>query len=1302
MTDRSEFKVKNWLRNILHLVVLSFTSLAAHAVLVAWDPNPPSEGVEGYKVYVTRNGVTITNDVGNVTLAALPTLLGGENYVIEVTAYNAAGESDRSLPLPYSTPAGAVPPTITQQPQDATPALGNPLNLNVQVGGTTPHRFDWFRGTTPVGVNSSTYSVASAQNADAGAYRVRISNPVGVITSAVANVSISLAPTITEHPQSILNLVEGSLAQFTVAATGTGPFTYQWRKGIDNISGANGSTYTISSVAIGDAGQYSVRVSNGAGFQNSLAATLTVTPLISAIPPSFTSQPFSTNIAVGDSLVLSGSATGTAPLQFQWYKGGEPVDGATNSTLQFTSIAQADQGSYTLEVSNVADSITSGPADVTVFVRPPAILTDLASQSVLEGDLVHLAITASGSPPLQYTWYKGEDIISGATEAELIFDALLTDSGQYQVVVANSAGSATSLVAQVTVVERTEIDPPLIVLQPASQNVNSGSSVQFTVDAISLESPTFQWLRNGEPILGATGPSYNITRVLPGHQGEYTVRVGNSGGVETSDVALLTVNSAPVVVSQPTDIEVIEGATASLVASAQGVGNVSFQWYKDGVPLPDATASTLTISNARPSDAGVYVALISDSLGTIVGAPATVKVIARPTIVTPPANVLLVLGSTAQFTVQASPAGVEYEWLKNGSPVPNGSGATLALPGITEDDRASYSVRVSNAAGTVTSPSATLQIARPPQITVQPVGGTALEGQPFTLSVEAVGTESLEYQWFRGASAVPGATSRVLSIATASQNDVGSYTVVVRNAFGNVTSSPAAVAFVPLPVFTAQPQDTQIVLGASGALAAATENAAQFQWYKDGAPLPLQQSSQLVFSAAAASDSGKYHVIAANAAGQIFSRSANVAILFPPVISSQPAGGSIVQGGSLTLQVAATGTEPLSYQWFKGTDLIAGATQSNLTVADQQGSAAGNYTVRVSNSAGAVTSQPAQVTVIFPPQLAAHPQSSTVNEGSRSSFTLRAQPSGTGPFTYRWFKDDVAIPSATGPELTISNVNRTDAGVYRVEISNAAGSAVSDPAVLTVIIPPTVVRQPLGAVVMEGSPLSLSVEASGNQPFEFQWFRDNLAIPGATAQTYQVESATLADQGFYTVRIANAAGSIASAPVEVVVLAAPKIVSLTSDQTIAPGTDFVLSVRASGTGPLKYQWLREGRSLAGATTPNLIFLGAHPLDSGNYSVVVSGPIGTNTSAAIRVQVGSSVQPPPVAPVSSGTSVSLSLLGTLRVDSHSNDTYVLQFSETLGSAWTDIGTALANDQGTVDFSITHEFNPRRGFFRLRKQ
>ncbi len=169
--------------------------------------------------------------------------------------------------------------------------------------------------------------------------------------------------------------------------------------------------------------------------------------------------------------------------------------------------------------------------------------------------------------------------------------------------------------------------------------------------------------------------------------------------------------------------------------------------------------------------------------------------LAPATIQTHPVDQTVVSGGTASFRVLASGTGLVYQWQRNGIDIPGANLPVYRLsPASISDSGASFRVRISNAAGTVTSAEATLLVTPTgtPTITQQPSDTLVLIGRSATFRVTVTGDQPLAYQWRRDGQDIPGATGAAytLPVATAADNGA-SFSVVASNALGTVTSRSA-------------------------------------------------------------------------------------------------------------------------------------------------------------------------------------------------------------------------------------------------------------------------------------------------------------------------------------------------------------------------------------------------------------------------------------------------------------------------------------------------------------------------------
>jgi hypothetical protein len=368
----------------------------------------------------------------------------------------------------------------------------------------------------------------------------------------VPNNNVVVKPTITTQPASSTVTV-GASVSFSVSASGTAPLTYQWQFNGANIGGATNVTYSIVSASAGNAGNYSAVVTNSAGTATSSNASLTVNALPPpSVAPSITTHPAGATVTAGSNVNFSVTASGTAPLAYQWQFNGAPIAGATTSTYGIVNATVGQAGNYSVIVTNAAGSAGSNNAALTVNALPPpptspTITTQPAGATVTAGAPVSFSVTASGTPPLSYKWQFNGSPIGGATAGTYsIFSATAGNAGNYSVVVSNASGSVTSSDAALTVTALPpQTVPPTITTQPSGSAVTTGSSVSFSVTAAGSVPFTYQWRFNGAPIAGASASTYTIASANTGQAGNYSVVITNSAGSVTSSDAVLAVNAPP-------------------------------------------------------------------------------------------------------------------------------------------------------------------------------------------------------------------------------------------------------------------------------------------------------------------------------------------------------------------------------------------------------------------------------------------------------------------------------------------------------------------------------------------------------------------------------------------------------------------------------------------------------------------------------------------------------------------------------------------------------------------------------------
>lgn len=420
----------------------------------------------------------------------------------------------------------------------------------------------YFQGTTSGGTSITTPSTSQVITTS-GTYYFRSRSAAGCWgPEGSAVVTINSQPAITTNPVAQTKCT-GSSVSFSVTATGSN-LSYQWRKNGSNISGATAATYTISSVAAADAGNYDVVVSS-AGCTNvtSAVAALTVNSA-----PQITVNPLSQAVCSGSSVSFTVTATGTPAPTYQWKKGGVDIAGANSSGYTINSATTADAGSYTVVVTNICSSATSSAATLTVNT-PPAFTLQPVAQTICAGGSFTLSATATGSG-VTYQWRKGGVNIAGATSASYtVSNAALSNAGSYDVVASvSSCSSATSTAVSVTVNSR-----PTAVITSSSTTSCSLQPNVISGNVTAQGAWTLQ-LSDGQQTSGTGNSTFSFT-VNPATTTTYTL-TSLSDSKCTSISADLTgsetvnINPLPTGVSvTPSNQAICNGGSIALAGAGQ-------------------------------------------------------------------------------------------------------------------------------------------------------------------------------------------------------------------------------------------------------------------------------------------------------------------------------------------------------------------------------------------------------------------------------------------------------------------------------------------------------------------------------------------------------------------------------------------------------------------------------------------------------------------------------------------------------------------------------------------------------------
>ena len=441
------------------------------------------------------------------------------------------------------------PPFIAIQPQNQCVVAGSIVTFSVYSISPQTMSYQWQKNGTNltdggyiIGSINNTLTVANAQHSDDANYAVILSNATGVVTSSNATLTVVDPPVITVQPTNLI-VFPGTNAAFGVSLTGSSSyFQYQWQFNGTNILNATNASYAISSVAITNAGNYLLVVTNLAGIATSSNAALSVV----LSPTSRTNNASST-------ATFTATAFSSEQLNFQWLKNGTNltdggnISGSTNSTLTVANVQDADAAIYSAVVSDATISVTTSNAVLTV-VDPPVITQQPTNQIVLGGKTTAFSVSLTGSASyFRYQWqFNGTNIINATNANYLIASATTTNAGNYSLLVTNLAGSVISSNAALSVI-----------LSPTSRTNGASSTATFIATAFSPELLNIQWLKNGTNMVnggnvsGATNSTLTVANIQDADAAVYSAVVSDVTTSVTTSNAVLTINDTLMFATQP-------------------------------------------------------------------------------------------------------------------------------------------------------------------------------------------------------------------------------------------------------------------------------------------------------------------------------------------------------------------------------------------------------------------------------------------------------------------------------------------------------------------------------------------------------------------------------------------------------------------------------------------------------------------------------------------------------------------------------------------------------------------------------
>ena len=640
------------------------------------------------------------------------------------------------------------------------------------------------------------------------------------LISGTASYSIQPVPSILPAPSAPAIIVPpvstavtvGQTATFSVSATGTAPFTFQWLKNGAAIAGANSAAYTTpATTSADDNTNFAVTVTNSVGSTTSSAVNLSVdTPAAVSI----TAQPVSQTAYVGQSIQLSVVASGSPTLTYQWQLNGAAISGATNSSYTTPVLTSADNGdSFTVLISNPVNKVVSSAAALTVLPAvAPTITQQPTSLSVLANNPATFTVAASGSSPFSYQWqFNGVNLPGTNSPSYSILEVQASNAGTYSVIVTNAAGSVSSVGATLS------IAPPgvnLALNQPATASSIQGSG--FTANLVNDGDLTTRWASAAgiDPswIAIDLGSVVTFDNVILSWQAAFATVYQIQYSTDNINWSVAYTNNSGAGGVENLTFPSVQGRYVRMYGEtrATGYGYSLFEFQVYNVPQCGGPGERYSVLS--PS-------LVLDNMSQITWQRAETTY----------------AGTGAQYTQSIAQnacvsQGMRLPTLAEGLAISGPAAASCAFPQGWNTWTSTVDPDNSNNAGFVSSTGvSSYQVANnypgavicasgttvpPPTITTQPVSASANLGASATFAVVGAGTGPLTYQWYKNGKPITAAINSIYTTPSTTSTDNGAtfYVVVIGPTNETVTSSTVALTVLPPP-----PDVIAIAAGGQGA-----------------------------------------------------------------------------------------------------------------------------------------------------------------------------------------------------------------------------------------------------------------------------------------------------------------------------------------------------------------------------------------------------------------------------------------------------------------------------------------------------
>jgi beta-galactosidase len=725
------------------------------------------------------------------------------------------------------------------------------------------------------------------------------------------------------------------------------------------------------------------------------------------------------------------------------------------------------------------------------------------------------------------------------------------------------------------------VSGPATYLGGTEQYVATGSDAYSTAPG----NTSFNYHAPGDTQLQFEGGMTKVAVMSQFTSGTVTVTAtapGLATGTATYTIqpvpSFLPAQTAPAIILPPVNTAVTVGQPATFSVTATGTTPLTFQWSKNGTAIAGATSSSYTTPATSTADNNSsFTVTVTNSLGSPTSSAATLTTVtaASVAITTQPQSQTAYVGQMVTLSVAAtgSPS-LTYQWQLNGTAIAGAIGSTYTTPVLTTTNNGDrYTVTVTNPVNSVTSSAAVLTVnaAVAPAITQQPTSVAALANDPASFTVAVSGSAPFTYQWQLNGANLLGANSPSYSIFQVQQTNTGSYTVIVTNAAGTVTSAPATLTIAPPGVNLALNQLATASSTQNGGLGASNVDDGDLTTRWSSAPGVDPSWVEIDLGSVKPFDTVVLYWENAYASQYQIQYSTDNTKWSVAYDNTNGVGGvetlsfPTVQGRYVRMygehRATAYGYSLYEFQIYD-VPQCGGATErytivNSSTVLDN---VSGLTWQRAETTYTGANAQGAQYT-----QLIA--KTYCTSQGMRlptqaEALGISGTSSASCAFPQPWSTWTSTIDPANSND--VAYVIYTGQSSWQVA-NNFPGGVVCDFG-SNGTPPPTFTTQPSSQKVPIGQPATFTVVASGSGSLTYQWYKNGSPISGATAATYTTPATAAADNGAaFNVLVANAGGAVSSNTATLTVTG--------GTCTAAPGTPGMLSATTVSATQINLSWV---------------------------------------------------------------------------------------------------------------------------------